>query len=235
MREAKNFQFPEDMAHNLGIRRLPERTLGILSSLYDAEVRTLDDGCRSIEALLGREGILSPEGAGFLLVVTADHGENIGEHGLVDHKLSVADTLLHVPLVIHSPGRFEGGAAIPAQVRLQDLFPTLLEAAGAAVPGGLVLDGRSFLPQLRGGQGHPREWVFCHYDPRWGNRDRWKGRYARDHRFKLYLDGRLFDVSADELERAAIAPKDLLPNAAEARLRLQQVLDSMPAWVERTD
>ena len=130
VREAKRFQFPDDMAHNLGLRRLPEERLRILSSLYDAEIRTLDAGCADIEALLAREGVLGAGGRGHLLAVTADHGENIGEHGLVDHKLSVADTLLHVPLVIRSPGRFEGGRRVAAQVRLQDLFATILDVAG---------------------------------------------------------------------------------------------------------
>jgi len=131
VREAKLFQFPDDMAHNLGLRPLTPARLAILSSLYDAEIRTLDAGCADIEALLAKKGVLGADGRGHLLAVTADHGENIGEHGLVDHKLSVADTLLHVPLVIRSPGRFEGGRRVPSEVRLQDLFATLLDVAGS--------------------------------------------------------------------------------------------------------
>ncbi|MCK6479508.1 MAG: sulfatase [Planctomycetes bacterium] len=130
VREARGVRFPADMAHNLGLRPISPATLRILSSLYDAEIAEVDRASRAIAELLGREGVLSEEDGGWLLAVTADHGENIGEHGLVDHKLSVADTLLHVPLVIRSPGRFEGGLRIPGQVRLQDLFPTILRAAG---------------------------------------------------------------------------------------------------------
>jgi len=44
----------------------------------------------------------------------------------------VAEALLRVPLVIRARGRFEGGRRVTGQVRLQDLFPTLLAAAGSA-------------------------------------------------------------------------------------------------------
>jgi len=142
--KARRFQFPEDMAHNLGVRPMEPRVLAVLSTLYDAEVLALDGRCRALEALLAREGILGP-GTDSLLVVTADHGENLGEHGLVDHKLSVAETLLRVPLVMRGRGRFEGGRREGAAVRLQDLFPTLLEAAGVPPAAGEAPHAASLL------------------------------------------------------------------------------------------
>ena len=133
VRRARRLQFPEDMAHNLGIRPWDGKTLSILSSLYDAEIREMDGQCARMEKVLADAGILG-DGANGILVVTADHGENLGEHGLVDHKLSVAETLLRVPLVVRWPGRYEGGRRVREPVRLQDLFPTLLEAAGVPAP-----------------------------------------------------------------------------------------------------
>jgi arylsulfatase A len=47
-----------------------------------------------------------------------------------------------------------------------DSLPTLVEATGGAIPADI--DGRSFLPQIRGEPGHPREWVYMHHDPRPG-------------------------------------------------------------------
>jgi arylsulfatase A-like enzyme len=135
VRRMRRFQFPEDMAHNLGVRPLDALAISILPGLYDGEVLALDGGCAALEALLAKEGVLGP-GADGLLVVTSDHGENLGEHGLVDQKLSVADTLLRVPLVARWPGRLEGGRRVGGQVRLQDLFPTLLEAGGAPAGAG---------------------------------------------------------------------------------------------------
>src|SRR2546426_2240679 len=45
----------------------------------------------------------------------------------------------------------------------------LVEATGAKMPKGTPVDGRSFLPQLRGERGNPKEWIYCHYDPRPGH------------------------------------------------------------------
>jgi len=131
---AKRFQFPFDMAHNLDISPLGPRAISILSSLYDAELLDLDKHCVALEALLRREGLLGDGPGGrpvdTLFVVTSDHGENLGEEGLVDHKISLSEAILRVPLVVHWPGRFEGGRRVREQVRLQDLYPTILEAAG---------------------------------------------------------------------------------------------------------
>ena len=165
---SKAFGFPGDVAHNLGLERLDARALERLSALYDAEILSLDGRSRAIEALLAAEGFFGPD-ADSILAVTSDHGENLGEHGLLDHKLSVSEALLRVPLVIRGRGRFEGGHRVAAQVRLQDLFPTLLEEAGIPVERGetphaqaLRADGSpglvqvsefaaplSFLPQVR--------------------------------------------------------------------------------------
>jgi arylsulfatase A-like enzyme len=134
VRALREFGFPREMEHNLGIRVLDGRSLEILGRLYDAELRETDARCAEMEDLLAAAGILGP-GKDSLLVVTSDHGENLGEEGLVDHKLSVSDALLHVPLVLHRPGTFEGGRREAAGVGLQDLHPTILEAAGLPVDG----------------------------------------------------------------------------------------------------
>ncbi len=133
---AKRFEFPREMHHNLGLSRVSDRALSILSSLYDAELRDLDRRCADLEAVLRKHGLLATADAaagtgGTLLVVTSDHGENLGEEGLLDHKLSLSDALLHVPMVLRWPGRIPPGRRVTEAVRLQDLYPTVLEAAGA--------------------------------------------------------------------------------------------------------
>ncbi len=138
VRAAKLFQNPFEMRHNLGVQPADPVTLSILPGLYDGEIRDLDDHCARLEKVLEEAEVLgrTPDGKerDAILAVTSDHGENLNEHGLLDHKVSTTDYLLRVPLVVRWPGRLEGGRRESEQVRLQDLFPTLLEAAGAAVP-----------------------------------------------------------------------------------------------------
>ena len=139
----REFEFPRELGHILGISILPPADIAILRSLYDAEIRYLDDHGARMQRLLEEEGVL---GGRSMLVVTSDHGEHLGEHGFLDHKLSVADVLLRVPLVLHAPGRFEGGRRVKVAVRLQDLFPTLLETAGLPVEGSATPHAASLLP-----------------------------------------------------------------------------------------
>jgi len=75
-----------------------------------------------------------------VVAVVGDHGENIGDHGLMDHKMSVHATLLRVPLLLRYPPRVRGGARVETPVQTHDLFPTLLGLAGAAPPRGTIVE-----------------------------------------------------------------------------------------------
>ncbi len=69
--------------------------------LYDADLRKLDDRIAELLRLFESQGILDD----IFLVVTSDHGEFLGEGGMVDHQLSLAEELLRVPLIVHFPDR----------------------------------------------------------------------------------------------------------------------------------
>ena len=118
------------LGHLLGARRLSPEILADLPLAYDGAVHRADRQTRELCRLLEAEGLL----AGALVAITADHGEMLGERGNVEHRLFLDDPVLHVPLVLRWPGRLEAGRREDAQVRLQDLYPTFLEAAGAAAP-----------------------------------------------------------------------------------------------------
>ncbi len=122
MQEAETFVFE-------GKEMEPEVLQG-LDAAYDGAI--LQDDRRTGEALdlLAASGLL--EGA--FVAVCGDHGENLGEHGQLNHLMSVYEPVLHVPLVARWPGHFEGGRVEEGQVRLQDLYPTILEAAGVPAP-----------------------------------------------------------------------------------------------------
>jgi arylsulfatase A-like enzyme/predicted TPR repeat methyltransferase len=81
-----------------------------------------------------------------LVIVTADHGEGLGEHGEATHGFLLHDATVRVPLVLRGPG-IPVGRTIDRLVRLEDIFPTVLDFVG--VPG-LETDGLSLVPVLQG-------------------------------------------------------------------------------------
>jgi arylsulfatase A-like enzyme len=95
----------------------------ILAALYDGELSYVDQKIGDLVDMLRRHGILDDT----LLVITSDHGENIGDHGLLAHQYCVYDSLIHVPLIIRYPERFPAGQRITAQVQTHDLFRTILD------------------------------------------------------------------------------------------------------------
>jgi arylsulfatase A-like enzyme len=100
-----------------------------LAALYDAEIAYLDGCLRDLFADLRAAGELENT----CVIIASDHGENIGEHGgLLDHCLSVHQTLLHVPLLVRFPPLFASGLRYPDLVTTTSIFPTILEVAGAA-------------------------------------------------------------------------------------------------------
>jgi len=84
-----------------------------------------------------------------LVVLTADHGEGLGEHGEKTHGIFAYETTLHVPLILYSP-RILRPRVVTERVRHIDLLPTILDALGLAAPAGLR--GRSLLT-IAGGRG----------------------------------------------------------------------------------
>jgi len=78
-----------------------------------------------------------------ILLVTSDHGEQFGEHGLRGHGNSLYLELLHVPLLIHAPGRLPGGLRLEEVVSLRDIPATLLDLAGGDDP---AIGGTSLAP-----------------------------------------------------------------------------------------
>ena len=64
------------------------------------------------------------------VAIFSDHGEELGEEGLFNHRLSLDERLLHVPFMIRLPGGRDGGSRIGEPVALLDVLPTVLDAAG---------------------------------------------------------------------------------------------------------
>ncbi len=131
----------------------------------------------------------------------------------------------HVPLIAHWPGVIEKGQLSDHLIDFSDFLPTIVELGGGTLPSDRELDGRSFLNLLKGQAYTPREWVFCHYNPRWGRF--LETRFARDQRYKLYGDGRFYDVENDVLESKPLAKATLDTDTMKVYQKLQGVLDEM--------
>ena len=129
-----------------------------------------------------------------------------------------------MPLIARWRGRIAPGI-VDDLVDSTDFLPTILEAAQRPLPESSSIDGRSFFPRLLNEPGNPRQWIYCHFDPRPGwDKDRYSLiRFARDKRFKLYGDGRLIDLHFDRLEQHPLSD-DLPPEATLAKEKLGQVL-----------
>ncbi|MDT8299912.1 MAG: sulfatase-like hydrolase/transferase [Sedimentisphaerales bacterium] len=138
-------------------------------------------------------------------------------------KGNTTDAGTRVPLIARWPGVIPAGKVCGDLVDFSDFVPTFVEMTDASPPEGMILDGQSFLPELRGKKGKARKWIFCHYDPKWLGRKE-AVRFVRDKRWKLYDNGDLFDVPADTLEKN---PNPAGPEAASVRRRLQAVMDSI--------
>jgi arylsulfatase A-like enzyme len=142
------FERPEDEPVDVTNKRLPTKVqsfdqLRMLIRDYrgsvvytDAQLGRLVAGLRE-RALLDRTAI----------VLTADHGEGLGDHGWLGHGQNLHNELVHVPLIVRSPG-VAPGRRLDGAAQLEDIMPTLLTLLGRPVPEGV--DGMDITPWLRG-------------------------------------------------------------------------------------
>ncbi len=128
-----------EMAQVLGTA-VPDADRAATLDLLDGATAAADDDLRQVLAAVEAADPHT------LVVVVADHGDLLGEHGLWGHNLGLWEPLLDVPFVVAGPGVAEG-RVLDAPVSLLDLFPTLLGAAGVPAP---ASDGLDLGPLLRG-------------------------------------------------------------------------------------
>jgi arylsulfatase A-like enzyme len=197
---------------------------------YDAEIRYSDG---EIGRLFDRVEA-GASGARTAIVLTADHGESLGEHRYYfEHGRLPFDGCVRVPLVVRLPGGHGGGRSVKSPVQLVDVLPTVLEIASVAVPG--EAEGRSLVPLLAQGQ-DPERGAFAFTES--GYTDSWQ-RSVRDARWKLVwtpdpsdraiatgTEWALFDLATDPSETTDVAAAH--PDQVE---RLRSALES---WRHRS-
>jgi arylsulfatase A len=162
-----------------------------------------------------------------LILFLGDNGTGAGTRAMMGNQVVVGGkgktlaTGMHVPLIASWPGRIASGKVCQDLVDSTDFLPTICAAAGIKVPADPKIDGRSFLPQLRGEMGTPREWYYC-----WFSRQGDFGEeFAANQRYKLYRSGAFHDVVKDPDEKRPLKTDSLDGEAAAVAKTLQSALD----------
>jgi arylsulfatase A-like enzyme len=112
--------------YHMGHLAITEREFEILTDLYDEEILYTDAQLGLLLDYLRSSGELDRT----LVIVVSDHGENIGDHNLMEHRFSLHQTLLWVPLVMRYPEAISPGTVEDTRVQLTDVVPSVLSAIG---------------------------------------------------------------------------------------------------------
>ena len=165
-----------------------------------------------------------------LILFVGDNGTGrgtrsmMGEVVVIGGKGTTTDAGMHVPLIVNWPAGIKAGKVYQDLVDTTDFLPTIVEAAGAKLPPGVPLDGRSILPLMQGRPGKPRDWVYSWYSPR-QREDLTVREFAFNANYKLYRTGEFFDLAADLEEKRPMKVASLSGDAAATARVLQAALD----------
>jgi arylsulfatase A-like enzyme len=189
-----------------------------LKAAYYAMLKLVDDQ-------LGRLLQAIDDGGDFnntLVIFSTDHGESLGDHGLIEKGCRFYEGLVRVPLIFSWPGQIKTNLQSDALVELMDIAPTLLDAATIAKPS--HMQGQSLWPLLTG-KTDPRfhkPFVRSEYFDALKENDGTRATMYRDDRYKLVVYhghdlGELYDLNVDPGEFNDLWDD---PNASDIKNRL---------------
>lgn len=200
------------------------------SNLYDGEIAFTDAHVGRVLEALQNNGLADNT----LVIVTADHGEEFGEHGQQRHGSHLHQEVVRVPLIVRLPQHLRqvSGqlARVPAVVGTIDLLPTILDVCTLPVPTGL--HGQSLTPLLRGEHMAPREILM---EVSWRANQDMRALRTGEWSYHAYDYPRarptgLYNIGADPYEQSDLCgalPTDAATHAARLEeLRLQARADA---------
>ena len=161
-----------------------------------------------------------------LIVYVGDNGtakggaelSTVGGKKINGSKGSMLEGGSLVPMIVNWPGTTPAGTVCADMIDFSDYVPTFAALAGAKLPENVIIDGQSFLPQIKGQKGTPREWAYVQLARMW---------YLRDMNWKLNEKGELYDMSGAPFEEKLV-PADSTDSVAMAeRVKLQAALDKL--------
>jgi arylsulfatase A-like enzyme len=175
-----------------------DRDAHTLQAAYYAMIKLIDDQVGRILDALEETG----QRDNTVIIFTSDHGEMLGDHGLIQKGCRFYEGLVRVPLIWSWPGHFPAGLRSDALVELTDIAPTLLELAGQPIPD--WMQGQSLLPILTGAASpdRHRHFVRCEYFDALAQPDASFATMYRDQQYKLVVYhghglGELYDLVND--------------------------------------
>lgn len=202
-----------------------DKRLAFYVARYDAEISYVDQEIGRLLAEMGRQKLLEAT----LTAFTSDHGESLGEHGYYfNHGRFGFQTCLHVPLILHWPGRLKP-AVDEAPVQLLHLAPTLLAAAGVDLPDGRWAQGESLWPRIANPPDAEAAAGILSFSEAGTSTNRSWIRIVRDQRFVLQFAPHKLEQNWISGEARPWALFDLETDPGETK----NVVDLHPAEVER--
>ena len=166
-----------------------------------------------------------------LIIFVGDNGTSrkitstLNGRKITGGKGSTTSIGAHVPMIAYWNGVIQGGQVNDNLIDFTDFLPSFLDVAGTSIPDGFIADGRSFYKQLLNKKTKTREWVFCHYEPRW--KTDIKETWVHDKNWKLYRDGRFFNIQDDPEESEPIPEADLTLKMQKVKKEFNEVLEGM--------
>lgn len=164
-----------------------------------------------------------------LVIFTGDNGTDtpiistMKGTEIVGAKGKSTDAGTRVPLILKWPSKIPSNSVNNDLIDFSDFLPTIIEAADIELDS-LDVDGISFLPQLRGESGVPREWIYSWYSREGKVED--ARVFARNHQFKLYDTGEFYEIPKDYTEQSPLDTINLNSNAKEIYNKLKDVLQN---------
>jgi arylsulfatase A len=210
----------------------PEWNSGDTTTMtYKGKVHYFEDMVAQMDQIVG--GIISKlEELGIqnntLVIFTGDNGTDMpvisimNDREIAGAKGKSTDAGTRVPLIVQWPDEIKPGLINHDLIDFTDFLPTISEAANIEVDS-LDLDGRSFLPQLCGEKGNPREWIYSWYS-RSGEVSKARV-FARTHRYKLYDSGEFYEIPEDYEEQHPLEVSMLDADTKEVHQALDEVLE----------
>ena len=111
--------------HNARVAVATDAELELAGRFYDGDVNLSDRYLGELLRQLRAHGLYEDT----VIIAMADHGENLGDHGFLDHQFGVFETLIEVPLILRVPGVVQPGRS-DEPVMLSDVYDTVVELAG---------------------------------------------------------------------------------------------------------